>query len=310
MIRETIVSIIIPTYNRESLIGETLDSIINQSYCQWECLVIDDGSDDNTAEIVNDYCCRDPRIAYYLRPAYHLPGGNGARNYGLSLSKGKFIQWFDSDDLMLPNYLEKKVDLINQGSFKVVFCGYDYFGVNQVKGKLGNMAFSGDVIESLLKREVNFSPPSFLLSREVLNTYLFDEKISRYQDLDFFFRLFISQPTLTIGHVPEVLFRVRKHGMSISRKRTTQGKEFVSMLLVHQRIYNYFKQIEHGKGKQLYRRKCLGNLKSMLDRRRYAETFKRSINATFLGGFEKIIVLGVITIHSFTRKGGDFIKNL
>lgn len=64
---DKLVSIIIPVYNRALLIGETLDSILCQSYANWECLLIDDGSSDNTAQIVNDYVLRDSRFQYYFR---------------------------------------------------------------------------------------------------------------------------------------------------------------------------------------------------------------------------------------------------
>ncbi len=105
MINSSLVSIIIPTYNRASLIGETLDSVLAQTYTNWECIVVDDGSSDNTDEVVGEYVARDNRFQYHKRPDTHKPGGNGARNYGFKLSKGKYINWFDSDDLITPDHI-------------------------------------------------------------------------------------------------------------------------------------------------------------------------------------------------------------
>jgi glycosyltransferase involved in cell wall biosynthesis len=90
-----LVSIIIPTYNRAHLIGETLDSVLAQTYQNWECIVVDDGSSDNTDKVVGKYVQKDSRFKYYHRPDEHLPGGNGARNYGFKMSKGEYVNWFD-----------------------------------------------------------------------------------------------------------------------------------------------------------------------------------------------------------------------
>ncbi|WP_417872512.1 glycosyltransferase family 2 protein, partial [Xanthomarina gelatinilytica] len=95
MALQPLVSIIIPTFNRAHLLGETLDSVLTQTYANWECLVVDDGSTDATEALVQTYIQKDSRFQYQKRPDRHLPGGNGARNYGFELSKGEFIQWFD-----------------------------------------------------------------------------------------------------------------------------------------------------------------------------------------------------------------------
>src|SRR5690606_1022644 len=105
-----LVSIIIPTYNRAHLLGETLDSVLAQTYTNWECIIVDDGSTDTTADILKTYCDKDARFQYHKRPDIYQSGGNGARNYGLVLSKGEYVQWFDSDDIMYDNYIELKVE--------------------------------------------------------------------------------------------------------------------------------------------------------------------------------------------------------
>jgi len=112
---QPLVSIIIPTYNRAHLIGETLDSVVAQTYENWECIIVDDGSSDNTDEVIEEYTKKDTRFKYYHRPEEHLPGGNGARNYGFKMSQGEYIIWFDSDDLMTRDHIEIKYNLINSG---------------------------------------------------------------------------------------------------------------------------------------------------------------------------------------------------
>lgn len=95
MQKQALVSIIIPTYNRAHLIGETLDSVLAQTYTNWECIIVDDGSSDNTDEVVGAYVKKDNRFKYYHRPDEHLPGGNGARNFGFKMSQGEYVNWLD-----------------------------------------------------------------------------------------------------------------------------------------------------------------------------------------------------------------------
>lgn len=117
-----LVSIIIPTYNRAALIAETLDSIIRQTYDNWECIIVDDGSSDDTEALVGKYQLRDKRIKYANRPSTLKKGANACRNYGLSLSEGEYVNWFDSDDLMLPKKLELQVDMLKSSDLPFVVC--------------------------------------------------------------------------------------------------------------------------------------------------------------------------------------------
>ena len=107
--KKTLVSIIIPTFNRANLIVETLDSVLLQTYQHWECIIIDDGSTDNTEYIVGNYLKKDSRFRYYHRPKNRLKGGNAARNYGFELCKGEYVNWFDSDDVMDPDFIKFKI---------------------------------------------------------------------------------------------------------------------------------------------------------------------------------------------------------
>src|SRR5690606_6866496 len=127
MTNTPLVSIIIPTYNRAHLIGETLDSVLAQTYQNWECIVVDDGSTDATDKMMAEYMAKDARFQYHHRPKDRLSGGNAARNYGFEVSKGEYIQWFDSDDLMLPEKLAIKVNSIEKNDVDFVISKTKYF---------------------------------------------------------------------------------------------------------------------------------------------------------------------------------------
>lgn len=100
----TTVSIIIPTFNRGAVIPLTLDSIYSQSYQDWECLIVDDMSTDNTKHVVQDYCSKDNRFKYLVNT--HKKGAQGARNTGLYASNAEWVFFFDSDNMMHSNLLE------------------------------------------------------------------------------------------------------------------------------------------------------------------------------------------------------------
>ena len=100
------VSVIIPCYNQGRFLGEAVDSVIAQTHGAWECLIINDGSTDNTAEIAASYAGRDGRI----RDLYqHRPGLGSARNRGLAESRGEYVQFLDADDILLPEKIERQL---------------------------------------------------------------------------------------------------------------------------------------------------------------------------------------------------------
>lgn len=114
-------SIIIPTYNRAHVIGETLDSINAQTYENWECIIVDDGSTDDTNIIVKKYLEKDNRFQFHHRPDNRLKGANACRNFGIENSKGEYIMFLDSDDICEPFCLTERVDkVVNDSSIDLL----------------------------------------------------------------------------------------------------------------------------------------------------------------------------------------------
>lgn len=100
----TYFSIVIPTYNRETLLPRALDSVLAQTYHNWECIVVDDHSTDNTAAMLESYVARDKRIKVITNT--HRKGAPGARNTGLDVAQYDWVIFFDSDNYMYPSLLE------------------------------------------------------------------------------------------------------------------------------------------------------------------------------------------------------------
>lgn len=137
------ISILMPIYNRETLIVETLQSIINQSFVEWECIIVDDGSTDKTAEVVEAFIKKDSRFIFLKRPEHLAKGPSACRNYAYEASKGQYIQFFDSDDIMHPNHLLEKSNKIANAD--VVVCKLKQFS-NQFEDSLFQFSDSNPLV--------------------------------------------------------------------------------------------------------------------------------------------------------------------
>lgn len=109
----SLVSIIIPVYNRAHLIPETLSSVLNQTYSNWECIIVDDGSSDDIETAIHQFISKETRFRFYSRPSNKRKGANSCRNFGVENSKGDFFLFLDSDDLLKRECLEKRLEAFN-----------------------------------------------------------------------------------------------------------------------------------------------------------------------------------------------------
>ncbi|SEA54641.1 glycosyltransferase family 2 protein [Psychroflexus halocasei] len=224
MSQEPLVSIIIPTFNRAHLIGETLDSVLAQTYQNWECIVVDDGSTDDTDAVMKTYCDKDARFKYYHRPDEHLPGGNGARNYGFKMSQGEYINWFDSDDLMHKEKLKHQMYAIQSSKGDLCICYTKIFGdTDEDFDRLNTKSlYSENPFVSFVKREIVFRTQAPLIKRKLINKYklVFDEELKASQEWEFFSRLLFYNNTFHI--IDEELVYYRRHDGSISSQTSAE----------------------------------------------------------------------------------------
>ncbi len=136
-----LVSIITPCYNSAKYIAATIESVINQTYGNWEMIIIDDDSIDNTTQIINQYIEKDRRIK--LIKLSKNRGTAIARNIGIETAKGRYIAFLDSDDLWLPEKLEKQILFIKENKLPLTFSSYflidsneNIIGIIKVKNKI------------------------------------------------------------------------------------------------------------------------------------------------------------------------------
>ncbi|MFT4668560.1 MAG: glycosyltransferase involved in cell wall biosynthesis [Flavobacteriaceae bacterium] len=173
------VSIIIPNFNRAHLIGETLDSIIGQTYLNWECIIVDDHSTDDSREVIQRYVAKDHRFSIVSRPNNRLKGANACRNYGFELSKGDYINWFDSDDLMTTDHIQLLVAALE--NHKADFAVGDAQNFIEGKGLTDRpYVFDRNTVKmsasNFGKVRMGWITDDFLAKKQILTTTYFNEK--------------------------------------------------------------------------------------------------------------------------------------
>ena len=224
---QPLVTVVIPAYNAAAYIREAVDSALAQTYKNIEVIVVNDGSTDGTARIMEPYA-REKKIVYIEQPNKGL---SGARNTGIRSAKGEFIALLDSDDIFLPTKIERQIGyLLNHPQCGVCYCDLLHF-YEEEPGKLLKLDYryySGDEVFSHLLHANFINPLSVVLRKsEIDRVGVFDESYRRSEDWEYWMRL--VRHGVRFDHLPEVLakYRMRKTSMSydwkseIQRKRTT-----------------------------------------------------------------------------------------
>lgn len=228
-----LVSVIIPAHNRAKLIGETLDSVLAQTYQNWECIVVDDGSSDNTKKIVQHYVDKDPRFILVDRPVFHKPGGSGSRNYGFEISRGEFIQFLDSDDLINENKLELQLSVLLNSSRNYSICGNFTFE-NYTSNIIGNWSnsdiISSQPFKSFLQNQLSIQTASPVFRKAFLkkidsNYGLFNENLKQSQEWELFCRILFIDPHYE--YTKKHLLYIRKNEDSITNKFDNNSPEII-----------------------------------------------------------------------------------
>lgn len=253
--QEPLVSIIIPTYNRAHLIGETLNSVLAQTYSNWECIVVDDGSTDNTPEVLAAYCAKDSRFQYHKRPLEKPKGANACRNYGFELSKGEYVNWFDSDDVMHEKKLSVQIGGLLNSNLDYSICQSLVFedSIDNIIGYRSEIINSEDIFYDFLTTSVVWLTGIPVWRKAMFKKfdYLFDEELQAAQEWEFFCRILLKNKNYTV--VNESLVYIRKHKDNItfnSKKELREWNYFLARKKVsdsclingNQKAINYLKK--------------------------------------------------------------------
>lgn len=302
---QPLVSIIIPTYNRANLISETLNSIVLQTYTNWECIIVDDGSTDHSEELIAEYCSRDNRFQFFKRPSNQPKGANTCRNLGFVYSKGDYINWFDSDDVMFKGFLEQKMNaFLQHPEADVVSSGFvKYNPLTNVTSKEYNTCLAASPLKEYAHDRLALNTPTFLYKRALLNQVSFDEKLTRAQDLDFTFRI-ISKPNLNMIYVNEVLFKVLIHNDSITGKFTakTSLEHLKSELQVRKHIAFFYLNSEQKLSKYIFDN-YVKTIKKIFENRQFLFGLQELWLVPKINFFTKLKLSLIVAVYGLSGKG-------
>ncbi|MDE5107681.1 MAG: glycosyltransferase [Trichodesmium sp. St17_bin3_1_1] len=211
-----IISVIIPAYNAEKTIRETIESVIKQTFSDWELIVVNDGSQDRTVEVVSQI--KDPRIKLFSIP--HA-GVSASRNRGFDNSVGQFIAFLDADDLWKPEKLESQLNALQSHSeAAVAYSWTDYIDESGSFLKQGGrVIFHGDVYPKLLVSNFLENGSNPLIKREAINEVGgFDESRKRAEDWEMYLRLGKKYHFVAVEK-PQILYRFSTNSVSSNTLR-------------------------------------------------------------------------------------------
>ena len=204
-----VISIIVPSYNKELYIAETIYSVINQTYAHWELLIIDDFSTDATSDIVNAIKIKESRIIFYVNDTNK--GANFSRNFGLKKAKGKFIIFLDADDLLEKNCLERRLKYIENTSLDfAVFTMQVFFKRIGDSSSIWNPK-SNDPLQDFLKHNLPWQTMQPIWKKDFLISIGgFNEDFIRMQDVELHTRALLVKDVLfkQIINVPDCYYRI------------------------------------------------------------------------------------------------------
>lgn len=228
-ISNPLVSVIVPCFKQAQYLSETLDSVLAQTYLNWECIIVNDGSPDNTEEIALSFCDKDYRFKYLKQDNQ---GVSNSRNNGILMSSGEYILPLDADDIIDPSYIEKAEQILDKHpEIKVVYCLADKFGSANEEWYLPEYDFRKMLFENLIFCSALFRRSDFDRSKG------YDDKmVSGLEDWDFW--LSLLGPEDKVHRIDEILFHYRIK--DVSRNSVSKDEKQVAFLC--RIIYNNHKE--------------------------------------------------------------------
>jgi glycosyltransferase involved in cell wall biosynthesis len=220
MTNNPLISVMMPTYNNAKYIKQAIESIYAQKYDNIEIVVVDDGSTDNTKEVLKQY----KNIKYFY---IEHKGISFARNTALSNSKGEYIAFCDSDDYWLPEKLNTQIQYFKDNpGCEIVFTKYENIFEND-ELKKNKRAIHEKLIEDSFKQYL----PSTILRKDLFDRFgTFDENFSGIEDAEFIYR--ISMKGINIKHYIDKVFYIRRiHGNNITLQQNRTIKSIITSIL-------------------------------------------------------------------------------
>ena len=192
------ISVIMLTYNRENLISRAIESILGQTYRDFEFVIVDNGSTDRSGQIADEYAARDNRVRVIHRERGNIGAG---RNTGLDAARGEYITFIDDDDWAESDFLEFLLKLLEENQADVSICG----ATDKVFDEKKVMTAEEALIELMWRKKYNMAFPTKLFRRELMETLRFPED-GAYDDIALMYRLLAGAKTVAYHGLPKYTF--------------------------------------------------------------------------------------------------------
>lgn len=299
------ISIIIPIFNRADLLPETLNSILNQSDANWECILVDDGSTDATWTVLQNYVAKDPRFRIFKRQDFNKPkGANACRNLGIEKSKGEYLLFFDSDDLMMENAISDHHKFIDQHHSDLNILQSVYFGVESLNMKkiVSGDIHSPNLVEEFFRKETVWITHNPVVSKSFLNQHhiVFNESLKAAQDWEFFIKILVRNPKIT--SFENIGTQMRIHNESISSNEEGKALKYFHYYKARNLIFNdYLSENQRNNLKDYYKDYSTNLLRELIKMQKYDWAKEIIINET--DGKKRLINLSFLQLYKTTKKG-------
>jgi len=281
-------SIVVPVFNAEKFIDGFIESIRNQTFSEWELMLVDDGSTDGTIEIVKTFCDSDSRIKLLIRDR-QPKGADTCRNIGKFCSNGKYLIFFDVDDIVAPNCFQQRFDYmennpdVDYATFPGESVYIDENGSISYTGRIWGGDTKKDILESFLKADYPFAVWNNIYRSEKVKEIFWDEKLKIFQDFDYIISTLIEKKNHSYAQQAQKDYYYRiGNPMSISCDFVTDEK-------IDSTIYLFSKT------------------EKRLKENGYSTTYLRALNTFALFFLERIALNGT---RDQIRKYADFYCNM
>lgn len=208
-------SVIVTCYNQEAFLDECLNSVARQTCPDWECIIVDDGSTDTSAQIAKGWQAKDARFKYVFQAN---KGCAGARNTGLSKAEGEWIQFLDGDDILRPTKLEESVKAFEREKCDVVVTNFSEEHNGKPQPPFSDLSKYDFTYKNLLLQwDIDFTVPPhcFCFTKEILRGLTFKEFLRAKEDWVMWLEVFKRHPKVCFIDKPLVMYRI--HGGNITR---------------------------------------------------------------------------------------------
>lgn len=247
---DNLISIIIPVYNAEKYLKKCIDSILDQTYSNLEIIIVNDGSKDNSLDIINEYATKDSRIKVCNK---ENGGVSSARNEGINKANGTYVMFIDADDYIEKDMLKKMYDCIEENNAGICLCGmnvvstegeiYRTYTYGQDRNKLeikDGLIESKENYISLL--EVNWAPFCKLIKKDLIQHIRYDKNVAIAEDLLFNAMLLLENSDFKVAVCSEAMYNYVD--VPTSATKSSYSSKILQGLITEEKVYNMLSEID------------------------------------------------------------------